>query len=89
MTASYFTFSDLMRTLRTTAGGDESFNLDSRILDVGFDELGYDSLAMLETSRCIELECGITLDDSTVTEADTPRAFLAVVNEELAAKYGD
>ena len=85
MTANEFTLDDLRRMLRATAG-EEDASLDSDILDVGFDELGYDSLAMLETSRCIELECGIALADSTVTSAETPRALLAIVNGELAAK---
>jgi act minimal PKS acyl carrier protein len=87
MATQQFTLDDLKRMLRAAAGEeDDSDNLGSDILDMGFEELGYDSLAMLETSRCIELECGITLDDDTVTTAATPRAMLELVNGELAAK---
>jgi act minimal PKS acyl carrier protein len=84
--AQQFTLDDLKRMLRAAAGEEDNDNLGSDILDMGFEELGYDSLAMLETSRCIELECGITLDDDTVTTAETPRAMLELVNGELAAK---
>jgi act minimal PKS acyl carrier protein len=84
MAAKDFTLDDLRRTLRAAAGEGEDTNLDSDILDLGFADLGYDSLAMLETARRIELDRGVALADSTVTDAETPRALLAAVNDELA-----
>lgn len=87
MAAQEFTIDDLKRVLRAAAGEGEgeAVSLDSDILDVSFEELGYDSLALLETSRRIELEHGIELSDSMVTDAETPRALLAFVNKELGA----
>jgi minimal PKS acyl carrier protein len=74
------TIEDLKRILRESAGADENVNLDGEILDIDFDALGYDSLALLETAARITREYGVTLDDEAVTSARTPRRFLGVVN---------
>lgn len=83
-----FTLDDLRRIVREGAGADDSANLDGDILDTRFEELGYDSLALLETGSRIEREYGVKLDDATVGEVDTPAALLAVVNEALAQRVG-
>jgi act minimal PKS acyl carrier protein len=80
-----FTIDDLKQVLRAAAGEGEGVDLDTDILDLPFDELGYDSLALLETSGRIGREHGIELPDSTVTEARTPRALLAAINQQLAS----
>lgn len=85
MTAKEFTLDDLRRILREGAGADESVDLDGEILDTGFEELGYESLALLETGGRIEREYGITLDDDVLGEVTTPRALIDVVNADLAA----
>jgi minimal PKS acyl carrier protein len=83
-----FTIADLKRLLLASAGADETVDLDGDILDARFDELGYESLAVLETGRLIERELGITLPDSALTESDTPRALIEAVNEHLLAASG-
>jgi len=83
-----FTITDLRSVLRAAAGEEDGIDLDADILDVPFDDLGYDSLALLETGGRIERERGIELPDSTVTEARTPRALLAAVNERLGTSAG-
>jgi minimal PKS acyl carrier protein len=83
MTTRQFTIDDLKRILLEGAGTDEGVDLHGDILDTRFDDLGYESLAMLETSSRIEREYGITLDDTAVTDAETPRALLVVVNGHL------
>ncbi len=87
MAATEFTIEDLKRVLRAAAGeaDGEVVDLDSDILDVTFTDLGYDSLAMLETSKRIELERSVALSDTVVTDAQTPRVLLSLVNEKLAA----
>ncbi|MRH90104.1 acyl carrier protein [Nocardia sp. SYP-A9097] len=75
-----FTIDDLTRILREGSGAPEDVDLASDILDLTFEDLGYDSLAMLETASRVEREFGVTLEDSTVIDADTPRTFLAAVN---------
>lgn len=84
MNATVFTLSDLKRILLESAGADDS-GLDGDILDSHFDELGYESLALLETGSRIEREYGITLDDSVLGEAVTPRALIDAVNSRLGA----
>jgi act minimal PKS acyl carrier protein len=84
---SSFTLQDLIRILREGAGADESVDLSGDILDTDFEELGYESLAMLETGGRIEREYGITLDEDALTEARTPRALIALVNEHRTANH--
>lgn len=71
---------DLRRLLRECAGVDQESSLDGDILDTAFADLGYDSLAMLETAGRIAREYGVNLDDDVVTSARTPRALLSLVN---------
>ncbi|EWC62972.1 Acyl carrier protein [Actinokineospora spheciospongiae] len=80
-----FTVDDLTRILTEGAGADETVDLSGDILDTDFEELGYESLALLETCGLIEREYGITLDDDTVTEHRTPRAMVEAVNARLSA----
>ncbi|MFD0039109.1 acyl carrier protein [Streptomyces anulatus] len=84
MSAQEFSLDDLKRILLEGAGADEGVDLDGDILDTEFESLGYESLALLETGGRIEREYGITLDDSALTDAATPRALLAAVNVHLA-----
>ncbi|WP_434598871.1 acyl carrier protein [Streptomyces sp. A5-4] len=84
MPSSEFTLQDLRRILLEGAGADEAVDLDGEILDTDFETLGYESLALLETGSRIEREFGITLDDSALTDSETPRALLKAVNSHLA-----
>jgi act minimal PKS acyl carrier protein len=84
VTTQEFTLNDLKRILLEGAGADEGVDLDGDILDKRFEELGYESLALLETGGRIEREYAITLDDSTLIDADTPRALVKAVNTRLA-----
>lgn len=74
------TIDDLTRILREGAGADDAVDLSGEILDADFEDLGYDSLAMLETAARIGREFGIAIDDDIVTAAHTPRKLLQVVN---------
>ncbi|MGI5455129.1 acyl carrier protein [Streptomyces sp. CA-249302] len=78
------TLEDLTALLRECAGEDETIDLDGDVLDTPFDELGYDSLAVLQTTGRIERDYDIQLSDDTVAEASTPRLLLEFINEALA-----
>jgi act minimal PKS acyl carrier protein len=80
-----FTLDDLRRILIDAAGDDESYNLDGDILDTDFEELGYESLALLETGGRIEREYGISLDEEVLSIANTPRLLIDTVNSGLAS----
>jgi len=79
-----FTVRDLDRIVRASAG-DDGPAIDESQLDVTFQHLGYDSLAMLETVSRISREFGAALADDVATEAATPRDMLAMVNEAIAS----
>ncbi|RBQ20088.1 actinorhodin polyketide synthase [Spongiactinospora rosea] len=78
-----FTVEDLTRLLRECAGEDEDVDLDGDIVNVTFEELGYDSLALFNTVSRIERDHGVTLDDDIVTNAKTPGDLLRVVGTAL------
>jgi act minimal PKS acyl carrier protein len=79
-----FGIEDLTRTLREAAGAPEGIDLNDDILDVEFDEMGYDSLALQETGSRIERAYGIQLEESVVVDARTPRELLTTVNTRLS-----
>lgn len=84
MPAHDFTLADLRRILLEGAGADEETDLQGDILDLEFEALGYESLALLETASRIEREYGITLDDSMLSGTTTPKALIEGVNAQLA-----
>lgn len=80
------TFDDLRRILADCAGGTDLFERDAaqggEPLDEPFEELGYDSLALIESAAWIEREFGVGVPDEVIAEVHTPRALLALVNVE-------
>jgi len=85
MAAPAFSLDDLTRILRDGAGEDEHTDLTGDVLETSFADLGYDSLALLETGSRIERELGITLDDNVIAEAETPALLIDAVNARLSA----
>ncbi len=78
-----FTIADLTRILLEGAGADEHVDPGADILDTTFADLGYDSLALLETGGRIEREFGITLPDAIDVD-DAPRGLISTVNAALS-----
>ncbi|MEE1790008.1 acyl carrier protein [Streptomyces sp. BE308] len=81
-----FTITQLTGLLRECAGEDDTVDLSGDVLDTAFADLGYDSLALLQTTGCIERDHGVTIDEDAVSEAETPRQYLVLVNEALSVK---
>ncbi|QFZ18804.1 acyl carrier protein [Saccharothrix syringae] len=77
---SKMTVHDLHRILVQCAGEAEQGVLGADALDRDFDDLGYDSLALMETAAQIAKEYGVEISDERVAELRTPREVLAVVN---------
>ncbi|GAA2887937.1 hypothetical protein GCM10020220_092680 [Nonomuraea rubra] len=69
-----------------SAGEDESTDLDGDIIDAGFRDLGYDSLAVLELASRLERDWGVVVPDEVAATLETPRAVLDYVNERAAVK---
>ncbi|NDL56873.1 acyl carrier protein [Phytoactinopolyspora mesophila] len=81
------TIDGLKQILREVAGQADGVDLEGDILDRTFEELGYDSLALLETGSRLERAVGVKLDDSTLNEVQTPRELLAAVNENRPVRF--
>ncbi|MEU9987623.1 acyl carrier protein [Streptomyces sp. NPDC048045] len=79
--SSEFGIDDLKRILAEGAGGESGLTGD--IQDVTFEDLGYDSLALLETGTRIGREYGLEFEDTAFVDVDTPRDLLGVVNAHL------
>ncbi|RAY12724.1 actinorhodin polyketide synthase [Actinomadura craniellae] len=75
------TVTELMEIMRECAGeGEGVAAAGDGLPDTTFELLGYDSLALLETAARIERDYGVRLDDDQVTESETPRELLSLVN---------
>ncbi len=83
MAHATFTFDDLKRILLEGSGAPDGIELDENVLDTEFGLLGYDSLALLETAGRVEREYGISLEESILSDAPTPRAFVTAVAAHL------
>jgi minimal PKS acyl carrier protein len=80
MPGEIFELADLRRILREGAGVEQGVDLDGEILDSAFDDLGYDSIALLETSARISREYQVSIDDGALSDVKTPRELIALVN---------
>jgi act minimal PKS acyl carrier protein len=78
------TIDDLKKIMRECAGEDDAVSLEGDILDTSFLDLGYDSLALLETAALVKRQYGVTVSDEDLHGIETPRAFLEKVNSVLA-----
>jgi len=74
------TVGDLKNIMRQCAGDDGGSAMDGDITDVEFAELGYDSLALLETAGYVQREYGVTLGEDGLAEVTTPGQFVEFVN---------
>jgi minimal PKS acyl carrier protein len=79
-----FTLDDVRRLIRASAGESET-DLDGNIGDITFEELGYDSLAVLEMAARIRQEYGVPMPDEAVEEMKTPLDAVDYMNQRLAA----
>ncbi|MEU8432015.1 phosphopantetheine-binding protein [Streptomyces sp. NPDC029216] len=77
---------DLARILRIWGGEEEYVELTEDVQDLYWDELGYDSLSVLQTTGSIERKFDILLDGELLELADTPRRFLELVNGVLGSR---
>lgn len=78
------TLDDLRDMLEAVAGGDDRV-WDEATLDKGFDELGYDSLALVAMLSELRRDTGVTIAEELLADMRTPRATLAILNAHLAA----
>jgi minimal PKS acyl carrier protein len=84
-----FTIEDLKRLMRECAGEDEQLNLDGEVLDRTFEDLGYDSLAVMEVTSRAERELKVSLPEDAIADVLTPRDYVSFVNKRLVGKAGE
>ncbi|MEE1840025.1 MULTISPECIES: acyl carrier protein [unclassified Streptomyces] len=77
---------ELTALLRACAGEGEGIDLDGDVLDTLFLDLGYDSLALLQTTGIIERDYDVLLDEEALEDAETPRQYLDLVNRALSVR---
>jgi minimal PKS acyl carrier protein len=76
---------DLRDILVACVGGDDTDALHGDISSVSFEDLGYDSLALIETAAKLKLHHGVDIPDEELTEVRTPGELLDMVNDRIAA----
>ncbi|MFE6496699.1 acyl carrier protein [Streptomyces sp. NPDC057748] len=74
---------DLRRALVEGSGVDEGVDLERDLGTRAFTDLGYDSLAVLETGLRLGRENDIEIDDSVLTDLETPQQLLDAINHAL------
>lgn len=79
------TLDDIKRILVSCAGAEDGVDLGDGFADRAFEELGYDSLALMESVAVIKQEFGVALPDDDVATAETPQQLLDIANGVLAA----
>ncbi|MEU5790192.1 acyl carrier protein [Micromonospora purpureochromogenes] len=81
---STMTIDDVRRILVACAGETDAAAFDGDIDGVEFEELGYDSLALMETAARIEQEYGVRIPDERIADLRTPRELVDLVNDAAA-----
>ena len=82
--SSTFTLDDLRELMRACAGVGEDIDLDSTIDEIEFEDLGYDSLAVLEVASHVQRKFSVPMPDECVDHMKTPRQAVDYINEQFA-----
>lgn len=77
------TIDDVRRILIACAGDAGNSELHGEISTVEFEDLGYDSLALMETATRMEEEFGVRIPEEQITEIKTPQQLLNLANTGL------
>ena len=77
------TLRELQDIMRECAGEDELAQPLENAADQPFEELGYDSLALLETHSRIKRDYGVELTEDEGARITTPRELIDFVNMRL------
>lgn len=79
-----FALPDLKRIIESSSGAVADMDWeDPKTLDTFFDDIGYDSLALLEMCAVVRREYGVTIPDEAVFKMQTPAAAITYINDRL------
>jgi minimal PKS acyl carrier protein len=73
-----------LRSIFIACAGGDADALPTDMVDATFDELGYDSLVLIETSATLKREYGVVIPDEQLTELRTPAELLLLINDRIA-----
>ncbi|EIV93553.1 acyl carrier protein [Frankia sp. QA3] len=79
------TIDEIRLILIASAGAPEVEVAENDFADTSFDDLGYESLALLESAATIERDYGVRIPDEPLIAAKTPRELAAIVQAAQAA----
>lgn len=79
-----FNSDDLTVIMRQCAGFDHALDLDTSVLDTSYEQMGFDSLAVLEIQAEIERQLGVKLM-ADMEISSTPATTISCVNGLLQA----
>ncbi|MDQ7907414.1 phosphopantetheine-binding protein [Phytohabitans sp. ZYX-F-186] len=77
---------ELKGIMQSCAGADESVDLTPEAATMSFEELGYDSLAVIEMTTRLAQLFDIHIPDSETSTLDTPARLVDYVNGRLGTK---
>ncbi|MFD7720122.1 phosphopantetheine-binding protein [Streptomyces sp. NPDC059814] len=78
------TIGELHGILISCAGGAETAASHAEIADASLDDLGYDSLALIETATRLKVDHGVVIPDEHLSDVSTLGELLGLVNERIA-----
>jgi act minimal PKS acyl carrier protein len=79
-----FTLDELRELMQACAGVEDDIDLSADIDDIEFEELGYDSLAVLEVASHVQRKYGVPMPDECVEYMKTPRLAVEYINAQFA-----
>ncbi|MFE0379350.1 acyl carrier protein [Streptomyces inhibens] len=86
MTNKLMTIEELHGILVSCAGGEEFAAAHGDIAETSLNDLGYDSLALIETAARLKVDHGVVIPDEQITEVGTLGELLGLVNDSLTAQ---
>ncbi|MCW2093255.1 acyl carrier protein [Rhodococcus sp. IEGM 1318] len=78
------TATELRKAMIASAGEDESITLGEGFETTDFVELGFDSLALMETCSQLKRTHGVVIPDETLWDFVTPEELLRWVNDNIS-----
>jgi acyl carrier protein len=78
-----FTLDNLRELMRSSAGVEDDIDIDGDIADVEFEELGYDSLAVLEVASQVQRQYSVPMPDECTEYMLTPRLAVEYINKQF------
>jgi act minimal PKS acyl carrier protein len=80
------TLEDLVQIMRKCAGEDENLIANDAVANTDFEELGYDSLALMAASSEVEKNYGVAVGEGELVEIRNLASFVELVNKKLALR---